>query len=55
MQPARIIRKRIEEATEQPATTIAAFLAAVAAGNVDPEADWLLIVDEASMLDLPTL
>jgi exodeoxyribonuclease V alpha subunit len=45
----------IEEATGQPVTTIAAFLAAVAAGNVDPKAEWLLIVDEASMLDLPTL
>lgn len=47
--------KRMEEATGRPATTIAGFLAKAGAGDIDLQADWLLIIDEASMLDLPTL
>jgi exodeoxyribonuclease V alpha subunit len=47
--------KRMEEATDRPATTIAAFLARTASGEIDPGVDWLLVIDEASMLDLPTL
>ena len=47
--------KRMEEATARTAMTIAAFLTRAGAGEIDLEADWLLIIDEASMLDLPTL
>ncbi|WP_287849716.1 AAA family ATPase [Acidiphilium sp.] len=47
--------KRMEEATSRPATTIARFFGHIAAGDLDLSADWLFIVDESSMLDLPTL
>ncbi len=40
--------------TGQPAQTIASWLAAAAAGRADIGPDVLVVVDEASMLDLPT-
>jgi exodeoxyribonuclease V alpha subunit len=45
---------RIREATGWPATTIAAFLKAVEAKSVSLGPESLVVVDEASMLDLPT-
>jgi exodeoxyribonuclease V alpha subunit len=45
--------KRMEEATGRDAMTIAAFLHAVAKGNVKPDAGTVLAVDESSLLDLP--
>ncbi len=47
--------KRMAEATNAPATTIAKFLAAIRAGKVELDGGALLVVDEASMLDLPTM
>ena len=47
--------KRMAEATHSPATTIAKFLAAIRSGKVELDASTLLVVDEASMLDLPTM
>jgi exodeoxyribonuclease V alpha subunit len=47
--------KRMAEATHAPATTIAKFLAAVRAGKLELDESTLLVVDEASMLDLPTM
>ncbi len=45
---------RIREATGWPATTIAAFLKAVEAKSISLGPESLVVVDEASMLDLPT-
>ena len=47
--------KRMAEATNAPATTIAKFLGAVRAGKLELDGTAVLIVDEASMLDLPTM
>jgi exodeoxyribonuclease V alpha subunit len=47
--------KRLQQATGAPATTIARFLAAAKAGKMELSPDSLLVVDEASMLDLPTM
>jgi exodeoxyribonuclease V alpha subunit len=47
--------QRIAEATGQPAQTIASWLAAVSEGRLEVGSHTLVIVDEASMLDLPTL
>lgn len=47
--------QRMEEATQHPAMTIAKFLNATRSGNLEVTTDSLVIVDEASMLDLPTL
>ena len=47
--------QRMREATERPASTIAAFLHAAAQGSVDPESEPLVIIDESSMLDLPLM
>ncbi|WP_279479468.1 AAA family ATPase [Aureimonas sp. SK2] len=46
---------RITETTGRPAMTIAAFLKKRSAGDMPMGAETLLVVDEASMLDLPTL
>lgn len=45
--------KRMAEATGRPASTIAAFLKGIDTGRISLEGEFLLIVDEASMLDLP--
>jgi exodeoxyribonuclease V alpha subunit len=45
----------LREATGRPATTIAAFLRGVEDGTIAPTAGSLLVIDEASMLDLPTI
>ncbi len=47
--------QRMAEATDQPAMTIAKFLAATRSGRLNVSPDTLVVVDEASMLDLPTL
>jgi exodeoxyribonuclease V alpha subunit len=47
--------KRLQQATGAPATTIARFLAAAKTGKMELSPDSLLVVDEASMLDLPTM
>ncbi len=47
--------QRMREATERPASTIAAFLRAAEQGGVDPESEPLVIIDESSMLDLPQM
>lgn len=47
--------KRMGEATGRPAMTIAKFLLGVRSGKLVLAAQTLLVVDEASMLDLPTL
>jgi exodeoxyribonuclease V alpha subunit len=47
--------QRMREATERPASTIAAFLRAAEQGSVDPESEPLVIIDESSMLDLPLM
>ena len=47
--------KRIADATGRPAQTIASWLGAVARNALQTGAQTLLLVDEASMLDLPTL
>lgn len=46
--------KRMSEATDHPAMTIAKFLAGVKKGSVVIDPYTLIIVDEASMLDLAT-
>lgn len=46
---------RIAETTGQPAQTVASWLKAVADGRIELGRHTLVIVDEASMLDLPTL
>jgi exodeoxyribonuclease V alpha subunit len=43
------------QATGQPAITIAKFLSATRSGKLEVPPDCLVVVDEASMLDLPTL
>jgi exodeoxyribonuclease V alpha subunit len=45
--------QRLREATGRGASTIAAFLHAAARGLVDAASEPLIIIDEASMLDLP--
>lgn len=45
---------RIAEATGRPATTIAAFLKGVEARKIPLGPESLVVVDESSMLDLPT-
>ncbi|MER9338149.1 ATP-dependent RecD-like DNA helicase [Mesorhizobium sp. M0293] len=47
--------QRMAQATGQPAQTIASWLAAARDGRIEVGAHTLVIVDEASMLDLPTL
>lgn len=48
--------RRMSDATGEPATTIASFLNRVALDQINLAAEpWLLVIDEASMLDLPTL
>ncbi len=47
--------KRIAEATGQHAQTVASWLKGVADGRLELGRHTLLIIDEASMLDLPTL
>lgn len=47
--------QRMAQATGQPAMTIAKFLAATRSGKMEVPSDSLVVVDEASMLDLPTL
>lgn len=47
--------KRMGEATGRPAMTIAKFLLGMRSGKLELGARTLLVVDEASMLDLPTL
>jgi exodeoxyribonuclease V alpha subunit len=46
---------RIAEATGQPAQTVASWLKGVSVGRIELGRHTLVIVDEASMLDLPTL
>ncbi len=46
--------QRMADATGQPAQTIASWLRAAAEGRAETGAHTLIIVDEASMLDLPT-
>ncbi|CDZ54489.1 AAA family ATPase [Neorhizobium galegae] len=46
---------RIAEATGQPAQTVASWLKGVTDGRIELGRHTLIIVDEASMLDLPTL
>jgi exodeoxyribonuclease V alpha subunit len=48
--------RRMSQATGEPATTIASFLNRIGIGQLDLATErWCLIIDEASMLDLPTL
>lgn len=47
--------QRMAEATGHPAMTIAKFIAAARRGSLDVPASCMVVVDEASMLDLPTL
>lgn len=47
--------KRMAQATNRPAMTIAKFLIAAKSGHLCVSEQSLVIVDEASMLDLPTL
>ena len=46
--------QRMADATGQPARTIASWLRAAMQGKADTGAHTLMVVDEASMLDLPT-
>jgi exodeoxyribonuclease V alpha subunit len=47
--------QRMASSTGQPAQTIASWLAGVSRGQIEVGTHTLVIVDEASMLDLPTL
>lgn len=47
--------QRMAEATDQPAMTIAKFLTAIRSGRLEVSPDTLVVIDEASMLDLPTM
>jgi exodeoxyribonuclease V alpha subunit len=47
--------QRMEEATRYPALTIAKFLSGVRSGRLEVTAESLVVVDEGSMLDLPTI
>ena len=47
--------QRMREATGRPASTIAAFLREAEQGNIDPEGEPLVMIDESSMLDLPLM
>jgi exodeoxyribonuclease V alpha subunit len=46
--------QRMAEATDAPASTIAKFIAAARSGKTDVPANSLVVIDEASMLDLPS-
>ncbi|AOG08789.1 AAA family ATPase [Agrobacterium sp. RAC06] len=46
---------RIAEATQQPAQTVASWLKGLSDGRIELGRHTLVVVDEASMLDLPTL
>jgi len=45
--------KRMTEATGRPACTISAFLNRIDTGKISLDGEFLILVDEASMLDLP--
>lgn len=47
--------QRVAESTGQPAQTIASWLAGVRDGRIAVGTKTLIVIDEASMLDLPTL
>lgn len=47
--------ERMAEATGEPASSIARFLASVRARKIEVSPESLIVVDEASMLDLPTM
>lgn len=47
--------ERMQEATGAPACSIARYLMSVRTGKVEVSADSLIVVDEASMLDLSTM
>ena len=47
--------QRMREATARPASTIAAFLRTAERRTLDPDGESLVIIDEASMLDLPLM
>ncbi len=47
--------RRMTETTNQPALTIASFLKQAAAGLIDLDCEPTIVIDEASMLDLPTM
>jgi len=47
--------KRLADSTHAPASTIAKFLAAIRAGKLQLDESAFLVVDESSMLDLPTM
>ncbi|QCG98118.1 hypothetical protein E6C67_30985 [Azospirillum sp. TSA2s] len=47
--------RRMSEATKRPARTIAGFLGALSRGESHLDDEPLIVVDEASMVDLPTL
>jgi exodeoxyribonuclease V alpha subunit len=47
--------QRVAESTGQPAQTIASWLAGVRDGRIEVGTHTLVVIDEASMLDLPTL
>lgn len=47
--------QRMREATGRPASTIAKFCMEVRIGNRDPSPDALYIIDESSMVDLPSM
>ena len=47
--------QRLREATERPASTIAAFLLVADQEGANPESEPLVIIDESSMLDLPLM
>lgn len=46
--------QRMAEATDAPASTIAKFIASARSGKVEVPANSLIVIDEASMLDLPS-
>ena len=47
--------QRLREATQRPASTIAAFLFAAEQSSVNPESEPRVIIDESSMLDVPLM
>jgi exodeoxyribonuclease V alpha subunit len=47
--------QRMEEATAQPSMTVAKFLSRVRSGRLEMTPETLVVVDEASMLDLSTV
>ncbi|WP_417431394.1 AAA family ATPase [Kiloniella sp.] len=46
---------RMTEATERPATTIMKFLNTVDQGKIELDREPLIVIDESSMVDLPTM